>query len=565
MNINIRIAGAAGQGMQTAADLLGKAVTRNGWYVIAYNDAESRIRGGLNFTHLRVSDQPCAGVTNCVDILVALSHEAVDQLASGLTQRGIVLCNEEWAHPRRAPLPLTQLAKQAGSKTVESTVAVALVAGLIGLDLAVVESLVRERFGGDAATLAFNLKALASGYSAARAWSGGQAFALPPCTGQKGRLWLAGHEAIALGAVAGGVTFYAGYPMSPSTGILSNLASWHKQAGIVIEQSEDEIAAINMVAGAAYAGARAMTATSGGGFALMVEGLSLLGMIETPAVILLGQRPGPATGLPTRTAQGDLNFVRFAGHGIFPRIMLAPSSVTDCFEVTARAFDLAERFQVPVIVLTDQLQIDSYVSASAPSVEGLSRVRYLLSPDALHDLPAYRRFEQTESGISPMAAPGDSHHTVVVDSDEHDEDGHLIESAGIAGRMARKRLRKADSVAQAAWPPDVSGEVKGRPLVVTWGSSQESVAEAIAQLNADGAGIAHMNLRWLWPLPAEPVSAIIRSAASVTVIENSPDGGLVSLLREVTLRGVDHEIRGVTGRPFAVEDLVEQLAKEVLL
>ncbi|MDD2598756.1 MAG: 2-oxoacid:acceptor oxidoreductase subunit alpha [Kiritimatiellae bacterium] len=564
MEINIRIAGAAGQGMQTAADLLGKGVTRSGWHVIAYSDAESRIRGGLNFNHLRVSDQPCAGVTNRVDILVALTREAVEQLAPTLTEGGVILCSEEREHPRRAPLNLAQLAEQAGSKRVESTVAVALVAGLIGLDSSVLEPLIHERFGGDAAKLEPNLKAMTSGYAAAQAWSNREMFVLPPGDGQTERLWLAGHEALALGAVAGGVTFFAGYPMSPATAIFSNLGDWQKQAGIVIEQSEDEIAAINMVAGAAYAGARAMTATSGGGFALMVEGLSLLGMIEAPAVIVLGQRPGPATGLPTRTAQGDLNFARFAGHGSFPRILLAPSSVPDCINVTAYAFDLAERFQVPVIVLTDQLQIDTTVSMAAPSFAEMPRERYLLTPEALRKLPVYRRYEQAESGLSPMAAPGDSHHTVVVDSDEHDEEGHMTESGEVAERMVRKRLRKAASVEQAAWAPDVTGEVEGRPLVITWGSCRESVAEALAQINANGAGVAHMNLRWLWPLPAEPISAIVNAASSITVVENSPEGGLVSVLREVTLRKVDHEIRSVTGRPFAVEYLIEQLTQEVM-
>ena len=564
MDINIRIAGAAGQGIVTAAELLGKAITRSGWHVTAYSDAESRIRGGLNFMHVRVSDPARSGVTNRVDMLVALTSEAVEQLAPGLTERGIVICNEAWEHPRRAPLALVQLAEEAGSKRVESTVAVALVAGLIGLDASVLEPLLRERFGDDPAKLDPNLKALTLSYAAAQAWSDGDVFRLTPAAEQAERLWLAGSEALALGAVAGGVTFFAGYPMSPATGIFDSLADFQKEAGIVIEQAEDEIAAINMVAGAAYAGARSMTASSGGGFALMVEGLSLLGMIETPAVIVLGQRPGPATGLPTRTAQGDLNFARFSGHGSFPRILLAPSSVLDCIDVMAHAFDLAERFQVPVIVLSDQLQIDTTASVPVPSVADLPRERYLMTPEALEALEVYRRFEQSESGLSPMAAPGDSRHTVVVDSDEHDEDGHMIECGEIAERMVNKRLRKAERVMEAAWAPDVTGDVEGRPLVVTWGSSQESVAEALAQLNADGAGIAHMNLRWLWPLPEEPITSIIRSAASVTVVEHSPEGGLVSILREVTLRAVDHEIRCVTGRPFSVEFLVEQLTREVL-
>ncbi len=564
MDINIRIAGAAGQGIQTAADLLGKAITRGGWRVSSFSDAESRIRGGLNFTHLRVSELPGTGVTNRVDILVALSYDAVGKLAPDLTERGVVVCNEDWKHPRRAPLPIVKLAEEAGSKRVESTVAVALAAGLMGLDIALLEPLVREHFGGKPDVLETNLKALASAHAAAWEWDGGKALRLPACDAGKDCLWMAGHEAIALGAVAGGVTFYAGYPMSPSTSIFTDIANFSKEAGIVVEQAEDEISAINLVAGASYAGARAMTATSGGGFALMVEGISLLGMIETPAVIVLGQRPGPATGLPTRTAQSDLNFVRFAGHGIFPRIVLAPCSVSDCFEVTARAFDLAERFQVPVIVLTDQLQIDTVASVPAPSADGLPAERYLLTPKELDEIVDYRRFEQTETGMSPMAAPGDSRHTVVVDSDEHDEEGHMIEAAEIAERMGRKRLRKAASVEKAAWAPSVVGKVKGRPLVISWGSSVETVNEALGRLNAEGAGVAHMHLSWMWPLPREPISSIVLSAASVTLVENSPGGGLASVLREVTLRAVDHEIRSVSGRPFSVEFLIEQLKKVVL-
>lgn len=558
MELNIRIAGAAGQGMQTTADLLGKVLTRAGLFAYAYADNESRIRGGLNFTHLRCADRPLAGVTETLDLLVVLSPEALTAFAGRVAADGAILAVETLTHPRRAPIPIHALAEEAGSKRVEGVVALAVVAALLGLDQALLETLVRERFPEEPVQQ-HNLRAVALGYRAAAGWTPPRSFRLPQGDAGGGRFWIAGHEALSLGAVAGGVSFMAGYPMSPATPLLNNLAAWHGHAGIVVEQAEDEIAAINMVAGAAYAGARAMTATSGGGFALMVEGLSLLGMIEAPAVIVLGQRPGPATGLPTRTAQGDLNFARYAGHGCFPRILLAPRNIADCFEIGAHAFDLAERYQVPVIVLTDQLLQDSQATIEPLAAADLPGERHLLKVSALRAMPVYRRYEQAPDGLSPMAAPGDSDHVVVVDSDEHDEEGHLIEAADIAARMVRKRLRKAETVAQAAWAPDVPAQARGLPLVLGWGSSYETVAEACARVNAQGRRCAHLHLRWLWPLPEEPLGALLRDAPSVTVVENSPAGGLTALLREVALRRVDHEIRRLDGRPLTVDEVAAHL------
>jgi len=562
MDLNIRITGAAGQGIQTASDMLGRAVTRAGLFAYSYNDAESRIRGGLNFAHLRCSDKPAMGVSDKIDILVAFTQSALNEFGPGLAHAAVVLTSGDWAHPRRAPYQLGPLATQAGSAKAVTAVTFGAVGAMMGLERDILLKIIRETFAGDNKLIEININALNSGYDAASNRDSSARFRMPAAEKIAGRLWISGGEAVALGAVAGGVSFYAGYPMSPSTSIITSLASWSNETGVVVEQAEDEVAAINMVAGASYAGARAMTATSGGGFALMVEGLSLIGMIEVPAVIALAQRPGPATGLPTRTAQGDLNFVRHAGHGAFARIILAPRNVHDCFGLTARAFDMAEKYQVPVIIMTDQLLQDSYATVEPFTVNGFPTARHLLYGDQLNAMDKYRRYAQTESGISPMAAPGVSKQVVVVDSDEHDEDGHLIESAEIAHRMAGKRMRKAETVMRLTEAPLIEGEVLGRPLVVSWGSAYETVAEARSVLAGSGKQFAHMHFHWMWPLPRDgKIAGAMSDASSVIVVENNVGCDLESILRETAVAEVDRTINKMDGRPFTVAELVEKLGE----
>jgi 2-oxoglutarate ferredoxin oxidoreductase subunit alpha len=562
MELNVRLAGAAGQGLQTAAELLGLAATRAGLWAAGITDAESRIRGGLNFSHLRLAAQPRQGVRQRIDLLVALTQEALDTFAPDLDPQGGLVPAGKWPHPKAAPFCLDELAERAGSTKTRGTVAVAVTACLVGIGQKLMDKVVQDRFGGNEKILDLNRKAVKEGFAAAKDWAGDRGWRLlepgtDPGRGKE-RLWLGGAQAAALGAVAGGASFLAGYPMSPATGTMAALADWAAETGMVVEQAEDEVAAINMVAGASYAGARAMTATSGGGFCLMTEGISLLGMIEAPAVIVLAQRPGPATGLPTRVAQGDLNLVRHAGHGFFPRIILAPRDIPDCFSVTARAFDLAEKYQVPVFVLTDQLLQDGQASCEVFKTAGLPKKRYLLGPEELEKRRNYLRFALTKNGISALAAPGASRQTVVVDSDEHDQAGHITEEAETAARMAAKRQAKAGTVARAAWPLEVKGEVRGRPLVISWGSTFGTVAEAL-----EGLPAAHLHLRWLWPLDGDKLREALKPASSIIVIENSVGGELVSVLEEVTRLKVSGLINRTDGRPMTVEELGPRLAEEV--
>ncbi len=563
MEVNIRIAGAAGQGMQTTAELLGRMVTRSGLFVHAYTDAESRIRGGLNFSHLRLAAEPRAGVKDEVDILVAQTEEALKTYGDHLTDKGVAVVQDDWPHPRKAPFLLGNLAQEAGSIKTAGTAAAAAAAAMIGLERDIVIRAVQEAFAPRPKLLEVNLEAARKGFEAGAGFEPQSAFRLPGESKGLERMFLAGHQAVALGAVAGGVGFVAGYPMSPATGILVDLAAWSPQAGVLVEQAEDEVAAINMVAGAAFAGARAMTATSGGGFALMGEGVSLLGMIEAPAVIVLAQRPGPATGLPTRLAQGDLNLVRHAGHGFFPRIILAPRDIADCFTLTAEAFDLAERFQAPVIILTDQHLQDGQMTLEPFDATGLPRRRHHLTVEEAEKLDQYKRYAWDDSGVSPFAPPGLSRHVVAADSDEHDEEGHITESAAVADQMTAKRLAKAGSIQNAAWELEVAGEVAGQALVVSFGSTYHTLVEARKNLAAEGLSCAHLNLRWLWPLPEDDLAPLLARAAKIIVVENSVGGELVGVLREKALRKVDALINRRDGRPFNVDELTERLGEEV--
>lgn len=556
MELNIRVAGAAGQGIQTAVELLGLAVTRAGLFAQSLTDAESRIRGGLNFSQIRLADSPHPGVSDRIDLLLALSREGLTAYSGLVHETGLTVAARDWED---SPGPyLAELAREAGSEKTIGTVAAGLAGGLAGLDSSFLEGVLTERFGERSDLLEMNLRAAKSGLEAAQGLDPEGMRKIPAQPPAEPRMWLSGAQAVALGAVAGGVSFVAGYPMSPATGILINLSNWAAEASLVVEQAEDEVAAINMIAAASYTGARVMTATSGGGLCLMTEGISLLGMIEGPAVIALAQRPGPATGLPTRVAQGDLNLVRFAGHGSFARIILAPQDIPDCFRLTAEAFDLAERFQSPVFILTDQLLQDSQATIEPLDPAGLPEDRAYLTPAELDKMETYQRFAWAEDGLSPLAAPGDSKHVVVVDSDEHDQDGHLIEDAETAEMMARKRQIKEATIGRAIPELEVDGELPGNPLVITWGSTFRTVREALQGLNA-----AHLNLRWLWPLNGGALAELMAEASKVILIENSAGGELEKIIRELTLRPVDRLINRLDGRPFTVRELADRLAREV--
>ncbi|MGM0597338.1 MAG: 2-oxoacid:acceptor oxidoreductase subunit alpha [Myxococcota bacterium] len=562
MELNIRLSGAAGQGIQTANDILGKLAIRSGYFCYSFNDAESRIRGGINFNHLCVSTLPVSAPRERVDILIALSSPGLESNLENMVDNGVLISGVKTETAEKSTFDLGSL--DISNKKVYGTAAVAVVASILKIKLENLEEILQEQFGSKEKIINLNLDAARQAYSRGQDWTKGKALSLnsPEEPINQGN-WLSGGDAFALGAAAGGVSFVAAYPMSPATSIMTNLSRWSKELEVHVEQAESEVTAINMVAGASYAGARALASTSGGGFALMTEGISLTGMIETPLVVAIAQRPGPATGLPTRTAQGDLRFAIHGGHGFFPRIVLAPKNINDNFTIVAKAFDLAEKYQIPVIVLTDQLLQDSKQSLENFDLESISQKRYQLSREELEKLDAYRRYRFTDDGISPLAYPGDSFHPVVVDSDEHDQDGHLTESAEISRKMAEKRHRKLKTILQSWEKPESWNLKPGIPLVLTWGSTWGVVNEVQKRLEKQGIEFAHMNLSWMWPLPADVLRKELNQASKSIIVGHSVGSEFESLMREVTLHDFDHAVRKMNGRPFGVEEVEAEL-KELL-
>ncbi len=562
MDYTIKIGGEAGQGVDTIGAILSKVFTRAGYFVFSHQDFESRIRGGHNFIQIRLSDRPVMASLNVVDILVALDRQSIIAHEKELSTDGMIVydaaaLNEKVDRPAFLDVPFTDIAvKQGGSKIMSNTVATGAVLGMLGMDLAIAREVIREELKEkDEHVIKANLDVVAAGHELAARDCLRCTFALPPA-GKK-KLLITGNEAVGLGAVLSGCKFYSAYPMTPSTGIFSFVAGKALEHGIVVEQAEDEIAAINMALGASFGGVRSMTASSGGGFALMVEGLSLAGMTETPVVIGLGQRPGPATGLPTRTEQGELLFALYAGHGEFPRVIFAPGTGEQAIHLTNKAFDLAEKYQIPALVLTDQYLADTGWSYEALNLEKLRNVDYRLRGESFRNLQSYKRHALTASGISPLGIPGDGPHLVVTDSDEHDEEGHIIEDAETRRAMVQKRLlKKMPLITAEMEPPSVHGSDKPDIVLVGWGSTYGVMKEVLEKLPVRNAAMLHFSE--IYPFPSTrkfDYLAFLRGAKTTICIEHNAMGKFASLMRSETGYAFDAHILKYDGRPFTVEGL----------
>lgn len=562
--MNILIGGAAGQGMDTIAHLLGKTLTREGYEVLAAKDYMSRVRGGHNFSLLRVETKKPWAIPEKIDILVALNEETFLLHCGKLPEHGrIVFDPDRFSLPdgenRGVPVRLEALAAEAGGKIMANTVAVGAVLALLGLETATAKKLLDQLFASETAKQ--NAAALHAGFKAAAALCGA-CFSLPPVFRNTNGLFLDGNQALGMAALASGCRFLAAYPMTPSTGIMTYMAGKQDELGIVVEQAEDEVAAINMALGASFAGARAMTCTSGGGFALMVEGLSLSGMTETPLVIVIGMRPGPATGLPTRTEQGDLYFALHAGHGEFPRAVMSAVTLEDAFYRLNKAFDLADKYQIPVIFLSDQHFADT---ARTVPPYNFSRLRYhrYLADEGKIERP-YRRYRFKPGGISPRLLPGLlAGEVVLADSDEHDEDGHIIEDALTRRLMVEKRLSKLVALAEEMDEPELYGKPEPELLLAGWGSTYGALREAVDILNGEGYRAALLHFSDLWPLPQKTVARILPGAAVTFCVENNATGQFASLLARETGLRFHHLILKYDGRPFSAFEIVREVKKNV--
>jgi 2-oxoglutarate/2-oxoacid ferredoxin oxidoreductase subunit alpha len=566
LDYSIKIGGEAGQGIQTIGDTLSKVFSRSGYYIFTHQDYESRVRGGHNFYQIRLSDLPVTASRTKVDIIVALDKDSINLHEGELSEKGIIIYDsaslkEKYEKPHFLDVPFAELALDAGGdKIMANTVAIGAVLGMLGMNVDVFNDVLKEILGKKSEEIVqTNVKAALAGrdYAGRNCLNCGFSIALSASK----KMLIGVNEAVGLGAIASGLKFYSAYPMTPSTGIMTYIAGKAMKYGIIVEQAEDEIAAINMALGASYAGVRSMTGSSGGGFALMVEGLSLAAMTETPIVIALAQRPAPATGLPTRTEQADLLFALYSGHGEFPRVIFAPGTPEQAFYLTNKAFDISQKYQIPVFILTDQYLSDAQWTYSNFDPGIMVYNDYRLREDAFVSLSEYKRHIITENGVSPFGVPGEAKHVVVTDSDEHDEEGHLIEDSEARTQMVIKRLfQKLVYIKREIKPPSLYGSENPEIIITGWGSTYGVMKDVVDILSKDRK-VAMLHFSEVYPFPvAEDWLEILREARLTICVENNATGQFALLVKSETGYVFDAIINRYDGRPFLTEELMGELS-----
>ncbi len=555
-DLSIVLAGEAGQGIQVIESIITLLLKRNGYNVFSTSEFMSRVRGGVNSTEIRVSSKSVAGFLERIDILMPLHKGAIDHLKNRITADTVVIGERDNInYENMVDSGFSKIAAEIGNVVLTNTVAAGFICGMFKIDKMMCEDFILGYFSGrDDETIRKNAEAIKRGHEA------GSRLAfinidIYKSEDIKVNLLLSGADAISLGAMAGGCNYVCGYPMSPSTSVLEKMASYSMNCDIIAEQVEDEVGVVNMALGAWYAGARAFVTTSGGGFALMCEGISLCGMIESPFVMHLAQRPGPATGLPTRTEQGDLNLVLYAGHGDFPRIILAPGTIEEGFDLTRRAFNLADKYQVPVFVLTDQFYIDSSYNTPVFETDVFLPEKYIVETER-----DYKRFAYTNKGISPRGIPGYGTGNVCVDSDEHDEWGYITEDAGVRISMVDKRREKAGFIRNDIIQPRLYGDKKYKTLVICWGSTLNTVTEAVENLGDKTIAVLHFS--WIYPFHGNTVE-YLKMASDIIIVENNSSAQFAQLILLNTGVSIDKRILKYNGSPFSVEELCREIKKHI--
>ncbi len=528
---SVLIGGQAGQGVAKAAELLGKMFVRLGYYVFNYRDYPSLIRGGHNFNVITFSDERIFSHDEDPPIVVALDKRTVD------THKAEFYITGSFYTPDRGIQINTNEALKQGIPPVSQNV---ILLGALAKYLGIPKSIGKEVVG-ELGPL--NVKAFEFGYD--RSVDGERAGRIP----RKGLYFLTGNEAIALGALAWGIDMYIAYPMTPSTPVLHFLA---KRKEVVTLQLENEIAVVNAALGASYAGANVMVGTSGGGFALMNEALSLQGMSEVPLVVYLAQRMGPSTGVPTYTSQGDMLYALHAGHGEFPRVVVAPGDPAEAFRMTMEAFYLAYRYRVLSIILGDKHLGESHYTMLK------EEFRPLVRPERFYVFPkdGYKSYEDTPDGVSPMAVPGSIPFTVRATSYEHDEYGITTEEAHEIEKMVEKRLRKAETVEQAVSslkPLDVYGE--GEKVILSWGSTKGAILDALKGLK----DWKFVKINYLKPFPRREVMNVLEDAKRIVIVENTSTGQIGKLLAMETGIITEDKILRYDARPFTPEYIRRRL------
>jgi 2-oxoglutarate ferredoxin oxidoreductase subunit alpha len=538
-----KVGGQQGEGIESTGEIFAIALNRLGYYLYGYRHFSSRIKGGHTNNKIRVSTTEVRSISDDLDVLVAFDQETIDVNYKELHSKGVILADSKF-NPKKPEdteanlfaVPFTEIATELGTSLMKNMVAIGATSAVLDLDIHVFEEVVREIFGkkGDQVVLK-NMDAIKAGYDymKEKLKAGIETMQLEKADGKK-RMFMIGNDAIALGAIAGGCRFMAAYPITPASEIMEYLIKKLPALGGTVIQTEDEIAACTMAIGANYAGVRSITASAGPGLSLKMEAIGLSGITETPLVIVDTQRGGPSTGLPTKQEQSDLMAMIYGTHGEIPKIVIAPSTVEEAFYDTAEAFNLAEEYQCPVIILSD-LQL----SLGKQTVEPLNFDKIEIRRGKLvsGEIPArennayFKRYEVTEDGMSPRVVPGMKNGIHHVTGVEHDETGKPSESAPNRIAQMDKRFRKMDHIRFNM--PVYKNVVHDEPdvLFVGFNSTRGVIEEAMLRLEKDGIKVNHAHVRLIHPFPTDEMLPLVRSAKKVIVVENNATGQLANIIK----------------------------------
>lgn len=570
------IGGEAGYGIMTTGTMMAKVFTRLGLSVYDYVEYPSLIRGGHNAYYVRASDDPISAQKKTVNILVALNNQTIKEHIDELAPNAVVLFDpnfvkltaEEFPQPVKLyPIPLLEITKQLGvDRLMINTVSVGATLALIHNDFSLLEKIMQDVFGRKGEkVVGENTKTSKAGFDYIEKNFGKTQYHQIEQKPQT-KLLIGGAEAVTLGAIRGGVKFAAIYPMTPTNGVMTNLTAIALKYNIVVKEPEDEIAGLNMAIGASFAGVRSLVATSGGGFSLMVEALGLAAQTETPVVIIMGMRPGPATGMPTWTEQGDLRFMLHSHQGDFPRVVVAPGDPFEAYVHTMHACNVAEKYQLQVIVLVDKYLMEGHSTAESSWFKDIAARFEIQRGKILTDQEAaaqtdYKRYALTEDGVSPRSLPGQQGGIALNGSDEHDEKGLYNEEAEMRIHMMDKRFKKLETaLAAGEFPaPELYGEQDASLTIVSWGSTKMTILDAMRQLKHEGINVNFIKVSYMSPFPSERLTEMIGKTKKTLVIENNRSGQFEGLVREHTGITFHDRFRKYDGRPFYPEEIIEKV------
>ncbi|MGE6378140.1 2-oxoacid:acceptor oxidoreductase subunit alpha [Peribacillus muralis] len=540
-----KVGGQQGEGIESTGEIFCIALNRLGYYLYGYRHFSSRIKGGHTNNKIRVSTTETRAISDDLDILVAFDQETIDVNYKELHEGGIIIADAKFKpvcpEDTKAELyivPFTEIAAELGTSLMKNMVAIGATCAVLGMEISVFNDVVDEIFGRKGEEIVKkNMDAITAGYKAMEVMLGEKlgAMELEKADGQK-RLFMIGNDAIALGAVAGGCRFMAAYPITPASEIMEYLIKKLPQLGGTVIQTEDEIAAATMAIGANYGGVRAITASAGPGLSLKMEAIGLAGITETPIVIVDTQRGGPSTGLPTKQEQSDLMAMIYGTHGEIPKIVMAPSTVEEAFYDTAEAFNLAEEYQCPVIVLSD-LQLSLGKQTVQPLDYGKVEIRRGKLVDVeieeSENKAYFKRYEVTQDGVSPRVVPGMKNGIHHVTGVEHDETGRPSETALNRKAQMDKRMRKLDNLTTTFQTPVYKNtpHEEADLLILGFNSTRGTIDEAIGRLETDGMKVNHAQIRLIHPFPADEVLSLVQSAKKVVVIENNATGQLANIIK----------------------------------